>query len=205
MGALVIAAHPDDEVLGCGGIIAKSKDINVLILSHNPRLNEKDIKKAHVLLGIKQALTHTYPDNEFDTVPLLNIVKTIEKVIFNIQPEIVYTHFGGDLNIDHRRVFEATMAAVRPMKENYVKKVYCYEVPSATEWAFGKLGEFVPNTFVDISEVLEKKLVAMEAYKTEIRDFPHPRSKEALIALAKWRGVTVGFKAAEAFELVVSR
>ena len=204
MKNLVVAAHPDDEVLGCGGLIAKSDDVSVVILGDNPRL---DVSPEFVLerLGVKKVCHYNYPDNQFDTVPLLNMAQDIERVINKVKPEVVYTHSPADLNIDHRRTFEATMAAVRPMTGGCVKKVYCYEVPSATEWAFGKLGEFKPNTFVDINETLHKKIAAMAAYESEAREFPHPRSGEALIALAQWRGATVGLRAAEAFELVYER
>jgi LmbE family N-acetylglucosaminyl deacetylase len=143
------------------------------------------------------------PDNRFDTVPLLDIIKLIEKIKKNVSPEIVFTHHHEDLNIDHCITFKAVMTAFRPLKGESVREMYSFEVPSSTEWNAPLAGSyFRPNYFVDISETLEKKLAAMREYESEIRDFPHPRSPKALSINAKRWGSQIGLEAAEAFELI---
>jgi LmbE family N-acetylglucosaminyl deacetylase len=222
MTILVIAAHPDDEVLGCGGTIArlaqKGHDVYIAILGEGitSRFQEMDqedqllietlhtcTRKVAELLGAKDLFLYNFPDNRFDIVPLLDIVKTIENLIDKIKPEIVYTHHGGDLNIDHKISFRATMTATRPMKGIFVKELYTYEVPSSTEWSFNQFEpNFIPNVFVDISKTLDLKIKAMELYEGEVRPFPHPRSIKALCASAENWGSTVGLEAAEAFQLI---
>jgi LmbE family N-acetylglucosaminyl deacetylase len=224
MSILVLAAHPDDEVLGCGGTIARRVEegeqvyISILGEGITSRYNEREEadqqlvdaleetgREVAELLGAKEVYSHNFPDNRFDTVPLLDVVKTIEDLIDEIQPEIVYTQHGGDLNIDHNIVYRATLTATRPMTDCPVRKVYAYEVASSTEWAFQEFSPpFRPNTFVDISETLEKKIDAMEMYESEARSYPHPRAPESLRAIARNWGRTVGLQAAEAFELVRS-
>ncbi len=225
MKVLVIAAHPDDEVLGVGGTIAKhveSKDeVYVCILGEGITSRELSLKKksqkeknhkikklknnaleASKILGIKKILFFGLPDQKFDTLPILDIIKKIEKCVKEIKPDIVYTHSETDLNRDHRIVFEASMVATRPLG-NGIKKILSYEVPSSTEWGSPvSKKHFIPNVFINIEKTLEKKLKAMKKYKSEIRDFPHPRSTEALKALAKKHGVEVGLKSAEAFVLI---
>lgn len=220
MKILVIAAHPDDEVLGCGGTIARrvkeGDEVHVLILGEGVTSRFKDrtdpecvsqstqlilgAMEAHAYLGIKQMHSLDFPDNQFDTIPLLNIVKAIEQVIEAIKPECIYTHHYSDLNIDHVISYRATLTATRPMSNTPVKMVLMYEVPSSTEWAFRY--DFKPNVFVDIKDALELKIKAMEAYSGEAREFPHPRSSKALKAIALRWGSVVGVEAAEAFELV---
>lgn len=222
MNILVIAAHPDDEVLGCGGTIARmvkeNHHVYVAILGEGitSRYQQRDHadkslvealrEKCHriaSLLGVKDVFTFDLPDNRFDTVPILEIVKLIEDLIERFDPQVIYTHHGGDLNVDHRRVFQATLSATRPMAGCSVKTIYTYEVPSSTEWALGKFSPiFHPNVFVDIHNTLELKLQAMVLYESEARIFPHPRSSEALRAIACRWGSVAGFKAAEAFELI---
>jgi len=222
MKFLVIAAHPDDEVLGCGGTIARlSREghcvyIAILgegITSRYPRRGQADkslLKTLHKysrqvaeILGAKNVFSFNLPDNRFDTVPLLKVVKKIEDLIKRLRPSVIYTHHGGDLNIDHEIVFRATLTATRPGADCPVRELLAYEVPSSTEWAFGQFTPaFRPNMFMDISATLERKIKAMQIYESEIRQFPHPRSPEALRALAQWRGSTAGLVAAEAFELV---
>jgi len=144
-------------------------------------------------------------DNRFDTVPLLDIVKAVEKLINRFQPQIVYTHHGGDLNIDHIIIHRAVMTATRPVENCPVKEIYAFEALSSTEWAFGQFKPaFQPNVFVDISATLETKIQAMEIYESETRSFPHPRSAKALEALARRWGAAVGVEYAEAFELIRS-
>ncbi|MGB9855719.1 MAG: PIG-L deacetylase family protein [Caldisericum exile] len=222
MNNLIIAAHPDDEVLGCGGTIARLFDegqkVFVAILGEGitSRYNDRkevDInvleklkqssEKAACLLGIDDLFFFNLPDNRFDTIPLLEIVKIIESVIYKIKPETIFTHHGGDLNIDHAITNRATLTAVRPITDNVVKTIYAYEVPSSTEWAFGQFNNtFKPNVFIDISKTLEKKIEAMLCYETEVKKFPHPRSPEALRTIAKRWGSVVGKDAVEAFELI---
>ena len=154
-------------------------------------------------LGAKSVTLADFPDNRFDSVPLLEIVKAVENAIDDVKPEIVYTQHGGDLNIDHERTFRAVMTATRPMKDSTVKRVYAYEVPSSTEWSFQKFApKFTPNVFTDISDTVDKKIEAMAMYEGEAREFPHPRSPEAITAHAKYWGSASGLDAAEAFELV---
>ncbi len=220
---LIIAAHPDDEVLGCGGTIAKysqSNDVYIAVLGEgiSSRYNGKreeinkellnlqeQSKKAGKFLGVKENLFFDLPDNQFDTVPFLKIVKKVEKVIEKIKPAIIYTHHTGDLNIDHRITFQAVLTAARPINNCPVKKIYSFEVPSSTEWSFQKINNpFSPNVFENISATINKKIEAIQIYKTEVREFPHPRSEEAILAIAKRWGSVAGVKYAEAFELVKS-
>ena len=141
------------------------------------------------------------PDNRFDTVPLLDVVKIVEELIEHLQPQIIYTRHSGDLNVDHMIVHRAVLTATRPVAGCPVKEIYTFEVPSSTEWAFGQFQPaFRPNVFVDISATLEAKVQAMALYESEAQSFPHPRSPEALRAIARRWGSAV--EAAEAFELV---
>ena len=219
---LVIAAHPDDEVLGCGGTIARltgeGHDVYVAILGEGitSRYDKREqtdqgiikelqdrSRQVSKLLGVKELCLHNLPDNRFDTIPLLDIIKTVEELINRFQPQVVYTHHGGDLNIDHVITHRAVMTATRPVENCPVKEIYSFEVPSSTEWAFGQFQpSFQPNVFVDISAMLETKIQAMQIYESEARPFPHPRSPESLQALAKRWGSAVSVDAAEAFELV---
>ena len=224
MKTLVIAAHPDDEVLGCGGTIARlageGHEIHILILGegitsrHDSRDREAadDLLALHACcreagqtLGARDVVIGDLPDNRFDSVPLLRIVKQIEAAVERIRPETVYTQHGGDLNIDHKLVHRATLTATRPTAGFPVKSVYAYEVASATEWSFQEFSPvFRPNVFVDISRTLDLKIRAMELYASELRPFPHPRSPEALRAAAVRWGSVAGLPAAEAFELIRS-
>lgn len=222
MRVLVVAAHPDDEVLGCGGTIARlaserhSLSIAILsqgITSRHPERNEansalvqelKDCShKVGKMLGAGEVFLHDLPDNRFDTMPLLDIVKMIEDMVHRLEPDVVYTHHPGDLNNDHVLSHRAVVTAIRPEPAGPVKEIYAFEVPSSTEWAFGQFEPvFCPNVFVNISNTLSTKIEAMKLYDTEVRRFPHPRSPEALTALARYRGSTVGMEAAEAFALI---
>ena len=220
---LIVSAHPDDEVLGCGGTISRlareGHDVYIAILGEGitSRYEQGDqtghqaaVEALHAcshqvadLLGVKDLFLYDFPDNRFDTVPLLDIIKTVEKLINRLQPQIVYTHHGGDLNIDHAITHRAVLTASRPTEGHPVKEIYAFEVPSSTEWAFGQFQtHFSPNVFVDISETIEFTIKAMEIYESEIRHTPHPRSPQALKSLARYRGSTVGLEAAEGFELV---
>ncbi|RLC82166.1 MAG: PIG-L family deacetylase [Chloroflexi bacterium] len=218
---LIVAAHPDDEVLGCGGTIPRlaqeGHDIYIAILGEGitSRYDQRDqadqtrIESLHErsqqvaeLLGAKNLFTYELPDNRFDTVPLLDVIKIVEELIERLQPEAIYTHHSGDLNIDHVIVHRAVLTATRPQAGQPVKAIYAFEVPSSTEWAFDQFSPFQPNVFVNISTTLETKIEAMALYESEARSFPHPRSPEALRAIAHRWGSVVGLEAAEAFELV---
>lgn len=220
MNVLVIAAHPDDEVLGCGGTILRLTNaghgVRIVILgegitSRTHQVNQPHLKKqlheasrrVAAKLGAIDLRLENLPDNLFDTIPLLDVVKRIEGVIEEFSPEIVYTQHGGDLNIDHAVTFRAVLTATRPMKGRSIKAVYAYEVASSTEWSFQQFSPvFRPNVFVDISDTLDGKLEAMALYETESRPYPHPRSADSLRAVAKRWGSVVGLEAAEAFDCV---
>jgi LmbE family N-acetylglucosaminyl deacetylase len=219
---LVIAAHPDDEVLGCGGTITKlasqGEEVHILILATGLTSRagfdlEKtpDALQAHLeracrasaLLGAKNVNFAGFPDQKMDTLPLLEIIHRIEAEIELIKPQTIFTHHGGDLNQDHVITFRATLTATRPMAGSVVRAVYAYEVPSSTDWAFQKFDpKFQPNLFHDITDTVAKKIQAMQIYESETREFPHPRSPEALEAIAKRWGSACGLKNAEAFETV---
>lgn len=214
---LIIAAHPDDEVLGCGGTIAKlaaeGKQVEILILgegaaSRGGSAKEIEQLQTHArnaanILGAANVRFASLPDNRFDTVALLDIIKQIEAVVDELKPETVFTQHGGDLNVDHQITFRAVMTAVRPMAGSPVRALYAYEVGSSTEWAFQQFAPvFRPSLFVDISGFLDKKIAAMQAYESEARPAPHPRSPEVLRAQAAVRGSAVGLAAAEAFETI---
>ena len=213
---LVVAAHSDDEAIGCSGTMAKhvsaGDQVHVLFMTDgvgsrkgiarevNNRLSSAE--KAAKILGVASMQNLSFPDNQMDTVPLLDITQAIEKKIVGIQPNVIYTHHVGDLNIDHQVTHRAVMTACRPQPGSCVKEIYAFEVLSSTEWQTPGLMPFVPNVFVDISDYLEKKVATINAYCEEMREIPHSRSIEHLIALAKHRGYSVGVGAAEAFMLI---
>jgi len=215
---LVIAAHPDDEVLGCGGTIAKlaseGAEVQVLFLADGVSARESDLANDELvtrraaargacgLLGVQKVSFKDFPDNRMDTIALLDVAKVIEVEIASFAPDTIFTHHAGDLNIDHRRIHEATVVACRPQRGFPVKTLLLFEVPSSTEWQLPDTAAvFAPNWFVDISTTLEKKMAALDIYKDEMRDWPHPRSMRAIEHLAHWRGACVGVDAAEAFML----
>lgn len=214
---LVVVAHPDDEVLGAGGTILKhvknGDQVSVLILgdgvtSRGASAAEKkkriaQAKKAANFLGAKEVFLENLPDNKFDAVPLLDIVKKVERVINKIKPAVIYTHFGEDLNIDHRLTFQAVLTACRPQPNFFVKKILSFEVLSSTEWqAKRKNKMFAPNYYSDIGDFIDKKIAAMEIYQEELRPYPHSRSKEGIRILAQYRGLEIGHQFAEAFQAV---
>lgn len=220
---LVVAAHPDDEVLGCGGTLARlssSCETHIVILgegisSRSDRRSEADpaaleklwgeTRAVGGLLGARSVTVEGLPDNRFDEPPLLEVVKRVERIVERLKPGVVYTHHPGDLNIDHAITFRAVMTATRPQAGCPVREVYTFEVASSTEWAFQQVApSFRPNVFVDIRATLETKIKAMTMYESEVRAFPHPRSPEALRIQAQRWGSVAGLGAAEAFELVRS-
>ncbi len=224
LNILVVAAHPDDEVLGCGATIAKHIEAGnrvwVVILGQGvtSRKNlsgggqkealaklKKSASQAAQVLGIENLILKDFPDNKFDSVPTLEIVQVVEDVVDEFKPQIIYSHNPTDVNIDHRQTIEAVEATARPAIKPYVEKVLSFEVPSSTEWNFTR-EPFRPNIFVQITEgQLTKKIASLEAYKQEVRPFPHPRSAEFIKSLAKVRGGQGGFNLAEAFCLIYSR
>jgi len=160
---------------------------------------QNDAKKSSKILGVKKTVFFDFPDNELDTIPLLKIIKTIEKLISKEKPDRIYTSHYKDLNVDHRTVYEATLTACRPFSFN-VKEIICFEIFSSTEWSFSY--DFKANFFVDIEKELPTKIKAMKVYKNEIRNFPHPRSLQNLkISSQRW-GTVCGFKSAEPFEII---
>jgi len=223
MKVLVVAAHPDDEVLGCGGTMAKhaaqGDEVYVVLMSealtarnvpdnpeylHNLRRNMQRARDgAHKALGVTSTKQHVFRGNRFDGENLLDIVKTIESDIENIQPEVVYMHHRDDLNIDHRITFQAVLTATRPMQGTSVKRLLSFYVPSSTEWAFN--GTFKPNVFEDITSVWNSYWGSLQYYAAEMRQSPHPRSYKGVSALKTLWGETIGCEKAEAFELVWER
>lgn len=221
---LVIAAHPDDEVLGCGGTIARlakdGHDVYIAVLGEGitSRYKKRESTEKRLVdelqaqcrevgqyLSTNGVFLFNLPDNRFDTVPLLDIFKIVENLIDKLQPDVIYTHHVGDLNIDHQIVHRAVLTAARPIKNCPVKEICTFEIPSSTEWAFHQFEPvFHPNVFVDITKTLEIKVQAMRIYESEARFFPHPRSPEALYAIARRWGIIVGLEAAEAFQLIRS-
>ena len=215
---LVLAAHPDDETLGVGGTMAAhaaaGDAVHVLILTdgvsarHDVLEPQKAAARAACsALGAEGVEFAGLPDQRLDGMALLEVIRPIGEAIRELRPEIVYTHHKGDVNQDHRTVFEATMVAARPVGDNPVKQLLAYETPSSTEWAPPETEwAFLGNTFVDISQTLEQKLEAFALYKethvSEVKEYPHPRSVKALRLHAQHRGVNVGFEAAEAFVML---
>jgi len=221
MSVLVVAAHPDDEVLGAGGTIARlaaeGERVTIAILGEGITSRyadreqadrqllgalQSDAQRAADRLGAVELVTRNLPDNRFDTVPLIDVVKIVEELVARVRPRMVLTHRPSDLNIDHGVVHRAVLTATRPLGPDAVREIYTFEVPSSSEWAFGEFGAFKPGLFVDISATLATKIEAMELYESEARPFPHPRSPLALEALAHRWGSAVGVGAAEAFEVV---
>ena len=217
---IVIAAHPDDEILGCGGVISKhilEGDFVVCLIMGTgitSRLNEDNnqsdalqelnqaARRAHKVLGTHELRLLDYPDNRFDEVPLLKLVHNIELIHREIQPTLVYTHHWSDVNIDHRLTCDAVMAATRSFPSQTVQEVRHFEVLSSTNWSFSSAStQFKPNLFVDVSDQMSSKNSALAAYFSEMRDYPHSRSLEAVDSLAKYRGSTIGVSHAEAFEV----
>ncbi len=225
MTILVIVAHPDDEVLGCAGTMARYASeghaVHVAILgegisSRHGRRDEvppaellelqADARAAAAAVGAKSVVFGGLPDNRFDQMDLLDMVKQVEALVETVHPDVIFTHHPGDLNIDHGITFRAVLTATRPGASSIVvPDIYAFEVPSSTEWAFQRIAPvFRPTVFVDIGHWIEHKIAAMQCYRSERREAPHPRSPAVLRAIALRWGATAGMPAAEAFELIRS-
>lgn len=212
---LVICAHADDETLGLGGTLChhvkKGDTVNVLIFtdgesarkesSSKIKMRQNQAKKAAKELGIVKIEFLDYPDQQLDIIPLKDLAKKIENKIEEYSPNIVYTHYWGDVNQDHRRMFEATLIACRPVPNSSIKQILCYETPSSTEWG-NPFENNQPNLFVNIEKFIDKKIKAFTNYSGEIKSFPHPRSKKAIKNRAMFWGSTVGIKYAEVFYII---
>lgn len=222
---LVVVAHPDDEVLGLGasmhnlisnyncnirvvilgeGITSRADQHDVTIWEEELNRHKQNIIDAISQIGYQSVGIYDFPDNRFDSVALLDIIKIVENEKDSFQPDVIFTHHGGDLNVDHQRTFEAVITATRPMEDENVKTIITFETPSGTEWrAPSDPRHFIPNFYISVSEQdIEAKIRGMECYKFEKRKFPHPRSPEALKILAQQRGISVGKTYAEAFCII---
>ncbi len=217
---LIIAAHPDDEVLGCFGTVARlikegyeaytlilgegktSRDEKRLVANKKDEIDvlNDEIKKANDLIGIKKIFVESFPDNRFDSVDLLDIIKVISKVKEEVKPDIIFTHSENDLNIDHQITYKAVITATRPMKDECVKEIYSFEILSSTEWNYPL--SFSPDTFYDISNTLDLKIQAMKTYTSELCEYPHPRSLEGIKLNAQYHGMRVGKEYIEAFKSI---
>lgn len=220
---LVIAAHPDDEILGCGGTVHRLAQagncVRIAIMaegltSRQPDRDAESIgdslgelkgqaQRASQIVGAKSCETFNFPDNRMDSVARLDVIKKIEELIERHKPSMIFTHFPEDLNIDHRIVSECVLTACRPIPGQCVKEILYFEVPSSTEWQMPQKGKsFQPNVFIPLDEAdFQAKQNALQIYAGEMRDFPHTRSHQAVEALARWRGASSGHRAAEAFVL----
>ncbi|HEY8357826.1 MAG TPA: PIG-L deacetylase family protein [Ramlibacter sp.] len=216
---LVVAAHTDDEVLGCGGTLARhvaeGDSVHAIFLADGvssrdgaahgeAERRDAAARHAHQILGLASATCLGMPDNKLDSLPLLQIVQSLEAAISKISPTTVYTHHHGDLNIDHAVTHQAVMTACRPLPGSRVREILSFEVMSSTEWATPGRHPFLPNHYVDITPFMAVKMAAMRAYELEMRDEPHSRSFAHIEHLARHRGCSVGVGAAEAFMLVRS-
>ena len=213
---LVIAAHSDDEALGCSGTILKHIDngdsVHLLFMTdgvgsrsekqNNSKISLSNAKKAAKIFGVRTFTNLNYPDNSMDSISLLDVVKKIENKIAEIKPEVIYTHHIGDLNVDHQVTHKAVLTACRPVPGFSVKKIYAFEVLSSTEWQTPGIDTFCPNVFIDISSYINKKKQILEVYSDEMRQKPHSRSVNNVINLNQIRGNSVGVDYAEAFILI---
>ncbi|MEK7663900.1 MAG: PIG-L deacetylase family protein [Patescibacteria group bacterium] len=212
---LVIAPHPDDEVLGCGGTIKKyveSGDEVYLCIITKPRVpdwseeyiasKQKEIEASNKALGFKETFFLDLPALRLDTIAQKDLNDQLIKICEKLKPQILYIPFFGDINHDHQIVSRAGLVAARPKPGSLVKKIFAYEVLSETEWNMPRDSVFVPNYYEDISGFVDAKKEAMACYKSELKEYPHPRSLEGIEILAKKRGIEAGLEYAEAFMLI---
>jgi len=215
---LVIAPHPDDEVLGCGGSIARfaqeGKEVHVVIATKGcePLYSKKyvaqgrnEAKNAHLLLGVTKTHFLDFPAAELDTVKHREINEAMGDLLYKIKPDTIFVPFVGDIHLDHKLTFLSAMVASRPAAKHKVKYVYAYETLSETNWGAPYISPaFTPNVFIDIAKYLDKKLEAFACYENQVKEFPHERSIKNLENLARLRGAQAGCDAAEAFVLIRS-
>ena len=215
---LIVAAHPDDEVLGCFATVAKLIKAGwtayTLILSGGKTSRgdvpqselealSEEMRKANAAIGVRKVFQSHFPDNAFDSVPLLEIVKEVERVKDEVEPSVVFTHHEGDMNIDHQLTHRAVLTATRPMPGECVKTIYSMEVPSSTEWnAFSRNSVFLPTVFVNVADTIDLKIQAMSKYVSELREYPHPRSLQYIKELASINGKKIGCEFSEDFILI---
>lgn len=216
MKVLIIAPHPDDEVLGCGGLIAKyltegnevyvgivTKEAEPLYTEEDDQANKQASRNAHRVLGVTGTFFLDLPAAMLESVPRYELNSAIGKLIADIRPEEVYIPHRGDMHLDHKMIVDACMVAVRPRFDYSVKRIYAYETLSETEWDIpNTTNAFIPNVYVDITKYIDRKIAAMEEYKTQICDYPNPRSIQGIRALAMLRGTTISREYAEAFMLI---
>jgi LmbE family N-acetylglucosaminyl deacetylase len=208
---LVIGAHPDDEVLGCGGTAAlharAGDEVTAVIACEGESLRygpggvgqAEHIQRAAEVLGLQATRQLGFADQRLDTLSLVDLIMPLERVVRDVRPAVVYCQFGGDANRDHELLFRAALVATRPI-EPYIEAVYAFDTASSTEWGYPR--SFVPDTWIDIAETLEQKLCAMRCYESEVRPYPHPRSIEALQHKARAWGNQCCMEAAEVFMTV---
>lgn len=213
---MVIAPHPDDEILGCGGTIKKmttnGMEVNILIVTRGKQgmYSEERINKvrnealfAHKLLGVSNTHFLDFPAPDLDCTPISELSMALLKVITDNKSDTIFIPHRGDIHNDHKAVFNAALVAVRPVNNNTVKRIYCYETLSETEWAAPFSDDaFIPDNFVNIAEVFSTKLDAFRCFKSQMREFPNPRSLKAIESQANLRGSVVGFTHAEAFKTI---
>src|SRR5260370_4770332 len=225
VGAIVgVGEDPEDEILGCGATMTRlareGHEVRIAIIAegmssryaHREEADQQQLRHLHTraqqaadMVGAKELVLCKLPDNRLDTVPLLDVVRTVEELVERFRPETIYTHHPGDLNVDHGAVHRAVLTATRPVSGQCVGEVYAFQVPSSTDGAFQHIEpSFRPNVFVDVAESLETKIAALRCYDTETPTFPHPRSAEALRAIATRWGSVVGLQAVEGFGLIRS-
>ncbi len=211
VAVLIVAPHAMDEALGCGGTMALHAEagdrVETLVLFGDgtgmDAKRREAAPKAATTLGACPPRYVGFPENRSDTLPLLEIIAAVEKVILEIGPKVVYVTHGGNLNIDHQSAFRAVVTAARPVPDCPVREIYAYEVASSTEWASPTAGQpFLPARFVNIASMLQRKMKALDCYAAELRASPHSRSDEGIRALVRLRGHNVGVAAAEAFAVV---
>ena len=207
---LVLAAHPDDETLGCGATIAKlskqNHDINLITFTDGESARDdsegknrnKSLEKVSKILGIRNFKNGNFPDNKMDSVPLLDVCKFIEKEVDEI-PDIIFTHHPGCLNIDHNIVYRSVITVFRPQHKKEIE-LNCFEIPSSTEWRPNN--NFIPNLYIDVEAFIEKKIEALKVYDGEMRPYPHPRSYDAINNKMKSSGNEVGLNYAERFQTI---
>lgn len=205
---LVIAAHPDDELLGVGGTLAlhsaAGDRVTCVVVAAGDLKHDSDGEKgvhaqaqrAASVLGVLELKLLSFPDQSLDKFSLVDIVSPLEEIVERIRPDVVYLQYGYDINRDHQILFQAALVATRPM-EKFIQAIYAFDTVSSTEWAYPRT--FVPDTWVDISTTLERKIEAMACYETELRDWPHPRSLHSLRVKAQSAGSQVVSEAAECF------